>query len=210
MCQHSLESCCWSTHPVDCMPISPYSESPLGGWKLETARPHQSSLVVLVNRVTFILLTYNFLRGQRSDLSILPKHSHTFCTQQGRWRAVWRCARCEFSSLSPPYSYECGHMYHTMAVNVLLELDWHVDKVICRLTIVELHHVNIWSTNGLKKHLVLHPCFELFNFPIAHKWSIHSSWNERVFKNDLHLGWLLQTCKFSYRISIWIWSVFLR
>lgn len=34
-------------------------------------------------------------------------------------------------------------MYHTMAVNVLLELDWHVDKVICRLTIVELHHVNI-------------------------------------------------------------------
>lgn len=59
--------------------------------------------------------------------------------EQGRSRIV-DCAGCELSSLSQPYSKESAHMYHTIAVNVLLELDWHVDKVTYSLTVVELLH----------------------------------------------------------------------
>lgn len=32
-------------------------------------------------------------------------------------------------------------MYHTMTVSVLLELGWHVVKVICSLTIVQCQYL---------------------------------------------------------------------
>lgn len=167
-CQHSFENCCCSTLPVDCMPIIPYSECPLGGWKLLDL-PYSSCGVTFF---FLILLTHSFHRGQICPSYLNPHTPFVHSRADEELFEVERCAECK---LSPLYSYECGHLYHTVAVSMLLELGWHVDKGICSVTIVKLHQVNICSMKWHKKHLVLSSCFELYNFPTAHKWSIQSS-----------------------------------
>lgn len=83
-----------------------------------------------------------------------------------------------------------------LAVSVLLKLDWHVDKVICSLAIVVLHHVNIWSMKWPKKAWGFAP-LNYLTFPLHTNGLFSLLEIKGCLKNVLHFGWLFQTCLFS-------------
>lgn len=185
-CQHSLESYCWTTLDEDFSPINPYSECPLGGWK------QLDHIVLVIWALEWLLFCWLAAFAEGTGQICYLNHHTPFA--HSRTGELSESAGCALSSLSPVYS--C-HMYHTSCHCVtgawLAHRQGHAD----RLTIVDVHHVNIWSMKSLKKSMWFCP-LELFNFPAAQKWFIQSFRNQRMFKkNVLYLVWLLHTYMFS-------------